>query len=114
MVITSIGDSLRSRVNDGIKHATVLMIVLASSWRCVQRLDRTSDRCHCRTVCVVTTAAGQSFDTIYEGTPLFLSIPGVDAITVLSAVLASSSHCSVAVSPEEYRPLSLVLVLVCY
>ena len=39
-----------------------------------------------RTVYVVTTAAGQSFEAIYEGTPLFLSIPGVNAITVLSAV----------------------------
>ena len=54
-----------------------------------------------RTVYVVTTAASQSFEAIYVGTPLFLSIPGVNAITVLSA--ASGSHCSVAVSPEEYR-----------
>ena len=29
-----------------------------------------------RTVYVVTSAAGQSFETIYEGTPLFLSTPG--------------------------------------
>ena len=39
-----------------------------------------------RTVYVVTTAAGQSFEMIYEGTPIFLSIPGVNAITVLSEV----------------------------
>ena len=37
-------------------------------------------------VYVVTTAAGQSFETMYEDTPFFLSIHRVNAITVLSAV----------------------------
>ena len=39
-----------------------------------------------RTVYVVTTAAGQSFETMYEDTPFFLSIHRVNAITALSAV----------------------------
>ena len=33
---------------------------------------------------VVTSAAGQGFETIYEGTQVFLSIPGVNVITVWS------------------------------
>ena len=33
-----------------------------------------------RTMYVVRTAAGHGFETTYEGTPLFLSVPGVNAI----------------------------------
>ena len=33
---------------------------------------------------VVTSAAVQGFETIFEGTPVFLSIPGVNVITLWS------------------------------
>ena len=61
-----------------------------------------------RTLHVVTTAPGQGFETTYEGPPLYLSIPGVAAITVFTVSVESCpsppfSHFSVAVSPEEYR-----------
>ena len=41
-----------------------------------------------RTVYVVTTAAGQSFETMYEDTPFFLSIHGVECGPSLPAVTA--------------------------
>ena len=69
-----------------------------------------------RTVYVVTTAAGQSFETMYEDTPLFLYIHRVNAITVLSAVprLQQSLIARVSIADSSQSPMENVCASIAF